>query len=639
MKKITVLTSVLALAACGGGSGGGGGTGGMGFGGDVVIPSVDVNETVRASNLKVTSSVDNGMKRNKVIENNYLAAGLDVPEMDTLHASGGAGTTPLQSRAATTRKSQRDFGWDFVDGMYSNMNYWLGKSNRKPKSDAEYEQFKHALIMAGYVRDEHNNNLFKDKTLAQIKDIIDEILSGGLIDDIRDRAESVYEELGTFKQFKIEESEMFFIPEDGGQNRIVFNVNKDDMIDGVKIKQHGEAGVEMNVDFERTDFDKNSYNSYFVTHSYILDNIDVVGEHDYDEGGGNHAIELEGTDILGLPDLKEKFKVEIEREYENGKFHGYHCYTQQEREEAIKILNERGNSVPTGQEIEQVAGDIAAKRMRDAALARVDAWQSESDVLQEDTHHKIDMDIKTYGAEVGLAYSDFGALRMVAKDWQPDAGQTEDEAELEGQETIIYGGYKDNKVEKVAKNTTFNGRANGIVRYEIEENNGDDIIASAAKDIYGDATLVVDVTQAGVTETLNASFKDTNWYDVEMVSNGDSHTISFTDNTKVDGISAIEANYQLLGQPDPETGVYVVDDFTSGDHFDPDGDTIVGHRQGGFEIQYYGNKSDNPTEAVGYVAYREGQPFNSGESQSSNPDRVKTVGVEFGFGVQKDFTK
>ena len=83
---------------------------------------------------------------------------------------------------------------------------------------------------------------------------------------------------------------------------------------------------------------------------------------------------------------------------------------------------------------------------------------------------------------------------------------------------------------------------------------------------------------------------------------------------------------------------YIVNNFTSGDVFDSDDDGITGSRRGEFEIQYYGNKADNPTESVGFVAYREGQPFTS-ENSETPIDCIKTVGVEFGFGMQKDFTK
>ncbi len=616
MKNLALLTSLFALAACGGGSGGGGAAIDS-----VVIPSAGGTDAVRAANLNVASNIDNGEKRSKVIENNYSAAGLDVPELNTLSPQGGMD----QNRASVSRKGHANYGWDFVDGIYANMNRWLGESGKKPQSDADYEQYKHALIMAGHVNDAHGNPLFKDKDISEIKEIIDSILSSDVLSDIRQRASAIYEELGTFKEFHIEDSAMYYILEEGGQNKIIFRVNDKNIIDAVTMHQSSESGADLIYDLKRTNFDASEYSTQGLTvYDYSLGNIDVANGHDYEPMGDEHAIEISVTTELSMDELKEKFKAEIDREYNNSKFHSYHELTTEEIEAARQQLIDGGNENPDWSAVETLAQEIAAQKMRDAAKARVDNWENDEFAVKEVKVFDIDMVVENYGKDVGLAYSDFGKLTTNV---YPRGGEPETD------ETIIYGGYADKRVETIEKNVKFTGSAVGIARYTVEQNWGDEVYETGTKDLNGVATLDVRVGDGGqLSETLNASFANNDWYDVTVINNSDGNSITFTDNTT----NGIDANYKFLGDVSDEP--YVVNNFTTGNNIDGNADGITGSRQGGYEIQYYGNKSNNPTEVVGFVSYVEGEPFTAPESEHEN-DLIRNVGVEFGFGMQKDFTQ
>lgn len=623
MKRFAVLTSVLALAACGGGSGGGI----VGNNSGDIKPTVGIDETVRASNLVVASNIDNGTKRNKVIENNYSVAGADLPNIGDLHSSANVAASS-QTRSASSRHGA-DFSNSFVDAMYANMNYWLHETNKKPQTDAEYEQYKHALILAGYVKNELGNLLFDGNNGMSIKDIIDAIWNSDAIANIRNKAENIYEELGTFKQFRIEDSAMFFIPEGGGESKLVFRVDDKNQINRVTYDQRTDSGVGIVFDLDRTDFTKNSYERQGVkTWVYAINEIDFADGNDYDEEG-DHSIEIETTEELSLAEIKAKMKAQVQYEYENSRFHSYHCTTEQDYNDALAELERLGEESPSNDRIGQMVQEIAARRMRDSLLKRIDNWESDDATEQGVIFHNVHLDIETYGKDVGLAYSNFGKMfRKTQRKEQND----EFYQNRENAQTIIFGGYADNRIEKITNEMDFNGMAVGVVGYDIEKNHDDEVYDAGMINIAGDATLHIDVANNGdMTETLNISFADSNWYDVTVVNDaGDDNgpTITFTDNTN----DSIDENYKLLGNM--TDGVLTIENFTTGATMDTDNDGITGSSEGAFGVQYYGNNPNNPTEAVGFVAYSEGEP-----ESKTNHATTKNIMFEAGFGLQKDLTK
>lgn len=617
MKRVSILASVLALAACGGGSGGGN------FAAPNVpnVPNNSENSMdVRQSNLQVASNIDNGLKRSKVIENNYSAAGLDLPELDDLHSSVQVASS-AQGRTATSKRGVIEFGMNLVDAMYANMNYWLHQTDKTPQTDADYEQFMHALIMSGYVTDEHGELLFKDKDFAQIKTIIDNLLASDLISHIKDKADLIYQELGTFKRFRIEDSEMFFVPDgDQGQNKLVFRVDDNNKINRVSLTAKSESDAIMEFDLMRTDFAGNTYSVHDIkSYLYVLSDIDSAYGHDYDDKGG-HDIEILSTEKLSLADIKEKLKAELKIQYDNNKFHSYHVVTKEELEQAKQEL---GKDDQNDEEVRIRAQELAALHMYESALERIDNWETDENAQEVILVQDFDIDLETYGKDVGLAYSDFGKLTLISTLRAP-------EYEKEEQNTIVYGGYKDNLVEKITENMLFTGRAVGYAGYMVEKNHDDEVLEFDHIDLAGDAVLAVEVNGDNVTETLTASFADSNWYDVTVVKGSDSTIypkLTLTDNTE----NGIADNYKMLG----DTGdmPYVVTQFTTGNQTDFDGDGNTGGRDGEFGIQYYGPTQNNPTEAVGYVSYKEH------ETLDKEQKKIDVRWFEIGVGLQKDLTK
>ena len=219
-----------------------------------------------------------------------------------------------------------------------------------------------------------------------------------------------------------------------------------------------------------------------------------------------------------------------------------------------------------------------------------------------------------------LSYSTFGTARMRLNIF----------GESDGSGEIFYGGDRTKLKDKenIETSMTFNGVASGEIGHKVFDEHGHEVDDEWKNLNDNNAQLVFSPNSGNPTETLTASFANDGWYDVQVVRNNNTDTITFTDNTN----GQIGENWKFIGDKfnannvpndaKPESNVYAVQDFTTEVRVDP----IRGvAREGSFETQYYGENT--PSEVVGGVYYIE-----------ENGDPIHETGaMEFslGFGMRK----
>lgn len=224
MKKLALLISILALAACGGGSA-------------PIVPDVPVTpsktEMVRTSNSVITSmlSVDNESIRTSYVKN---ALGDD-------YYSDVSGGTFNPSRNAAIRSSSNPGNGknicksekDCNDLAFNNMKNWLienidslDENNIENSSD-----LRKALILAG----------FKDDLPGNWDDIKAWFFDNK--ETIKQQAQDIYDQLGEHEEFNLADvvftmSSASLGDEDGGKDELKFDVDENGKITGVDFKTY-----------------------------------------------------------------------------------------------------------------------------------------------------------------------------------------------------------------------------------------------------------------------------------------------------------------------------------------------------------------------------------------------------------------
>jgi hypothetical protein len=653
MKKLTVLTSVLVLAACGGGSGGGADVASN----NIVRPST---LDVQASNANVSSSFSNADKRKTIAENNYAAAHVDFPTLDELHTNQN---TPNNSPARQATSKKAFLGHSsvvtdlLIDALYANMYYWLIEDGgHTPTTLLGFAQYKHALILAGLIGLDWNN--WDNMTYDDIADVVEN-------SDIKDQAETLYTELGTLKTFDGTNIEWFSSPDNTGANdKITFHIDSENQkVTGITyVANENLPSRERTIEMTRQG-DTNTYTANNVRlYQYGLNNIECIGpcpnpaEQGYENqtydpeahlhGGRNLDISLT-EELTTTEQIKEKLLEEIQLAYEEGFFHSFHNALSEDDYSAC----DSGDDCYDGRRFDQ---DKVANKLRDAAIARVNNWEKETNKIEEHFDLNIENNLTTYGKLVGLAYSDFGTMDLTMT---PDGFNQSDSK-------LIYGGYKDKKVETadITQSMEFYGVAKGQVHSSIERNHEDETIAEYEDIDLQDNNAKLVFNPSGKTETLTASFAGNNWYDIKVVKDStNAPSITFTDNTE----AGIDDKYKFIGHQG-NTNQYTVNNFTQtrtdfnwlaspdyerdeygnivlDEHNNPVivnvADDITGSANGTFGVAYYGDQEHhNPSEAVGFVTYQESEPYRT-SPDNWEAERIKNVGFEVGFGMQKDITQ
>lgn len=458
MKKLAILTSLLALAACGGGSGSGGG------GSAPIMPDLPVvpneAEMVRSSNSVITGMVS---INNESIRTDYVKKALG----DDYYSDVSNGTIN-PSRSAVIRSSANAGGGknicksekDCNDLAFNNMKDWLienidslDENNIENSAD-----LRNALILAG----------FKDNLPGNWDDIKDWFFDNK--DAIKQQAQDIYDQLGKHEEFNLADvvftmSSASLGDEDGGKDQLTFDVDENGKITGVDFKTYAP--------------------------------------------------------------------------------------------------NDQGELVKADE------GDFYAKRTGDENEFLIHQ-EREGKILEGN------MAIETYGRNVGLKYSDFGAF--VGERRETDSnGHTESGMQYEG----FAGGYvnKEVNIANMTGKMDFSGRVIGTVQPKSEE--GDNLRLDGA------ATLNFD----NGAETLSFAFD--NWYDVKIEKTGDQGDIHFTN-----GDVITNDEYKFAAGNELKT-----DNFLNGNYEGKVVDKSTSH-YGKIDINYYGN-NDKPVEATGILQYVE----------------------------------
>ena len=280
-------------------------------------------------------------------------------------------------------------------------------------------------------------------------------------------------------------------------------------------------------------------------------------------------------------------------------------------ERAREILND--SSIGEGMVIPGICGTMETQSDCQSTLESIAADRGEFAPATVDISFNSNQN-------ANLSYSTFGTAQIKLNSF----GNPEEVYQ------IFYGGdrTKLKNKENIETNMIFNGIASGEIGHTVFDEHGHEV-DDEWKDLNdNNAQLVFSPNSGNPTETLTASFANDGWYDVQVVRNNNTDTITFTDNTN----GQIGENWKFIGDKfnsnnvpndaKPESNVYAVQDFTTETRVDP----IRGvHREGSFETQYYGENI--PSEVVGGLYYEE-----------ANGDPIHETGaMEFslGFGMRK----
>lgn len=541
MKTLPIMTCLLILGACSGG--GGGSHGGM---------------NVRQSNLRISSNIDNETRRGAHVT-------------DTL----GAGYYTGGNRDGAARACDGDQR-TCNDAAFENMKHWLVENIESIGECEDDAALRNALTVAGF--ESHIG-----ETIAETKAWIQNNVTR-----IKNRAQEIYNELGTHRDFDITQSELaVFNGMDFTTNEpstIVFKVDDNNKITGLTF--HDAVGSCGGLDFPGT---RQGDTSQFTIggHAHIYKMEEIAPQY-CNYAQYNHYIEIKSSDGLTLDQLKEKLIQYADAELAKGDSGFFGTFDL----------------------------GVPLQDIYDATIAQINAMDSLDDVSYEHINRRMDFDLKPFGNKVGLAYSDFGRM-IIPNPSTPNS------------HLIYHGGYDDKKVSdahmhELANDTTtdmnFYGRAVGKVEHKTIPDNEHMVMDAIMME--GNATLNFRGTNDGGIETLRMEFPD--WYDVTVTQTADGNSINFANYTNSD--EQFKFYIANTGPRDEHT----VENFDGVNHFDSDGDSIYGTSTGALQVNYYAHDANsNPAEASGYLSY--------GESEMDG-EVGRVVEFQSAFGTIRDYS-
>ena len=580
--------SVLALAACGGGSGGGAGY----RPGDIVrISGTDVRE----SNLEVTSMVDNETQRTVYLQNalgddydTYLQELDDIsqqnnPRQATIRSStSGFTVPPLTCRGKGTCNQL------ILDEMYrvlvTNIDNWENVSDNDIIRVLRVAGYKHELAT-------HNDDI--RQWFSENKE------------SIRQQAQNVANAIGELHQFDLSKAEFY-----SGEDILKINLDNNGKIESINLDANVDSVVNrMSINAVRDD--NNLFNTDETIYYYSLLH---AGNDSYNnliqESEDGYTIDIVSKTPLTLSELKAKLLARLDEVKDD--------------KDMFAVFGFNPDT-HTENETQQFISDFV-----DLTTEKINGLQSLDDqhivVSQDDIAEAIDLE--TFGAQVGLAYSDFGFI----KSFDPNNTQNVDR-------DVLYGGYKDYKrdITNVNQKMTFTGKAAGLVAFrdsKLNDTHGDqDGFSSGLRVISGDADFVFDAENS--TETLTANFD--NWYDVVITKTGDTASAVFSDaNNKID-----DDNFKFFDM-NGTTGQLEYKDTNSVNNILEDTilvsqtSFVTGSKAGDVDWKYYGYTDSGISEVSGLVSYSEGFPYYSNGIEGYT-DRMRSIDVTFGFGALNTF--
>lgn len=570
MRKHLLLTSLLVLSACAGGTGGT----------SVPGPVVDV----RTSNFTISSNIDNETRRSAHV--------IDALGEDYYNDMSG-GTLPVSGvRGASVRDSGDNIcksARDCNDVAFNNMKQWLIDNIDSFDEWDDNKKLRQALKMAGF-GSELSGNWDDIKAWAQAnKDLI------------KNQAQEIYDELGTHQDFDITQSDFTVMDNSGSDTtKLKFLVNNESKITEIVVEQEKGTPYQSDI-YGVRDQDTSHFHVGGRVYEYKLSNI--APQYDPDSNGSRY-ISFESPTELSLEQIQAKLVAIADYEIslgEDGFFGTFNnnCTPQDVYNALILQIN-----------------------------GLTDDWENLT-MASELQDYVFNVD--SYGKHVGLAYSDFGMLRVLESSDDIDPDQT------------YHGGYNANLVSdehmtELAQNTdtamTFNGRAAGrVINMQAENHNEDATSTYNIMYLDGDASLTFQGGEHS-TETLAMEFPD--WYDVTVVRtdrDNDSATITFNNYTN----QSDDAALYMFRTPGQVTGhaEYTPEHFVGQSNVDTNGDGMEGPQEGALAINYYAaTPSSNPSESGGYAAYSEAEP---GFQGANNTDMINRVEFQAAFGAIRQY--
>ncbi len=589
MKKCFILTSVLALAACGGGSGGG-------FASNNIVRASETD--IRNSNLEVTAMVDNETQRTVYLQN-ALGDDYDTYAQELDNTSQQNSTRQSTIRSATngftpsplTCRDKGTCNQLILDEMYRVLVTEIDNWENVSENDII-----RALRVAGYKHEiaTHNDDIrqwFRDNK-----------------ESIRQQAENVANAIGDLHQFDLSQAEFY-----SDEDILKINLDNTGKIESINIDSNTDSTVNrLSINAVR---DNNSvFNTDETIYYYTLLH---AGNDAYNsliqQSDDGYTIEVVSKTPLTLNQLKAKLLARLDEIKDNNDMFAVFGFNP-DNHTAAETQNFRNDFV-----------SLTTDKIN--GLSSLD-----------DQHIRIEndnmigaIDLETFGNQVGLAYSDFGFMKF----FDPDNPQNAERA-------VLYGGYNDYKrdITNTNQRMVFSGKAAGLVSYRdgvLNDTSGQQgPITQGTQVISGDAEFVFDPSGiSGPTETLTANFS--NWYDVEITKTGNTASAVFSDAT-----NKINDNNFKFFDMNGTTGqleyknTNTVNNMLVDTILDSQTSFVTGHHSGAMDLNYYGYTDSGISEVSGQVNYGESFPYYSNGIDGTT-DRGRSIDVTFGFGGLNTF--
>lgn len=551
MKKSIILTSVLALAACGGGNGGAG----------FVAPNSPV--VPNTSNNSVTRTVDSNtglgmIDINSTRSANYERAIATVNNIENNHNVDTSVTVRSASRSRTSGlyrapSANTNYTADDVDNAYNTMRDIFVNSELEGKTVHEVLE---SLALTGLNETEIMDILGGDESMSltdRVKGFITVFETEEQNDQIKKlvkEAREIYQDFG--KEFDITLEKATFYLNSNDSNWYKFKFDENGTLTGLVEKDGTVIPKDKNGTFIKEKSNGYEYSFAFKGHEESL-NADYGGK-----------IDLFYETEPEPEDLKADFL------------------------DAVKLQNSNWDD-KIFDAIEDTLDKATVYSMKDILKEEV-----ENHIVGRHADVTEKVRIETGSKDLGLMYSDFG-LRYE----ESELGKNDDYISIFGLDSYTYtehggfiGGYEDKQATPESE-MTFKGQAYvGLTRKQgdAEIDNSDTLLEPQNNYYNGDATFSVKTAKDSnaLEQKLVADFSENGWYEVTVDNmamgqwNPNNNNITFAFNDKGNNI---DEKWQV----DPENQAGEIENIN---------------------IKYYGPESDNPTEAVGFVQYIENHNSN-----------------------------
>ncbi len=489
MKKIAILTSVLALAACGGGSGGNGG----------FVP----NNAVRIANNN-TVDANSGLSMidiNKTRTNKYAIAIRTVSSIENDndsvdYTSAVRSATRNQTRSPSSSVSVDDYTDEEINNAYTIMNEILLQGNLDGKTNHDILL---ALALSGMSKTEildlldsyNTGDIALDGQILSLSDIlVSDQDKGERINDIINNAQSIYDDFGQKFEVTLENARFY---DTSGHSHFTFRFDEDGKVTSLK----------------------------------TLENSDDVGTTYTSLGKGKFSTEIQGNEYsfeLHFSNPDHTFGKEVVTD-------------ETDPEEIYALLLETAQAADP-----QATNELAALESWLAGNPPIIGANDTCPVTTGCIKHAYmnytdQITVESKGQQLGLKYSDFG-LKLDKSIYHTGSlyeGVTYQE------HTVFAGGYEDKRATPTPdmitsdEGITFTGTAfAGVTKKSNNFTSASDYQTPQLHYYNGTAVLNVNKdSDNNLTENLVADFSDDGWYTVTV--NGNLSAMPFNGNIQFSG--------------------------------------------------------------------------------------------------------